>query len=677
MIKRKIRRVLAVLMTFAMLSSAALAASFPDMPNDWSTEALEHAVQNGLLKGDGGKINPNDNLTRAQMAAVVSRVFGATEKAPLDSYTDVAPGAWYYDDMAKAVNMGVFTGNGSRLDPEGNITRQEAFAVLARAFDLPGGDPTALSGFKDKDSVSSWASGAVSALVGAGYVGGSNGYIRPASGITRAEFAKLMDSLVKTYFSVPGTYTNVTAGNVMINAADVTLKGVTVTGDLIIGDGVGDGTVTLSDVTVTGRTVVRGGGINSVRITGTSKLQNIVIARVNGEVRVYAEDGTEIGQVTVDGRDDVILEGNVGTVTVKASGVTVTATDADVTTAAIEGENSKIVVGAGSSVGTLTVNAPNASVNVTGQVKNVVVNGEGTTVTGDGRVGHVDANTNNVRVTTPDTDVTAARGTTGVFAGTNPVSGGNTVNTTVSGTPGDGAQAATADLTGLNLSGSPTGYTFAPGTYVYNGVTVDNSVSSVTVTPAGSGTITVNGTPVASGAASGAISLTAGVEETITVVARETGKTAKTYTIKVTRALPSVPTISPIIPNAGPLAGGTVVTITGTNFAGTPSVTFGGNAATNVAVVDSTTITARTPAHAVGAVDVVVTTADGTTTSTSGYTYMAAPTITGISPNAGPLAGGTTVTITGTSLSGATAVTFGGTAATSFAVDSADRKSVV
>ncbi|WP_212758677.1 IPT/TIG domain-containing protein, partial [Paenibacillus sinopodophylli] len=53
------------------------------------------------------------------------------------------------------------------------------------------------------------------------------------------------------------------------------------------------------------------------------------------------------------------------------------------------------------------------------------------------------------------------------------------------------------------------------------------------------------------------------------------------------------------------------------------------------------------------------------------YTFIAAPTITSISPTAGPTTGGTTVTLTGTNLSGATAVTFGGTAATGFTVNSA------
>jgi len=97
-------------------------------------------------------------------------------------------------------------------------------------------------------------------------------------------------------------------------------------------------------------------------------------------------------------------------------------------------------------------------------------------------------------------------------------------------------QAATVDLTGLALSGNPVGFTFAGSTYSYNGVTVANGVSGITVTPTGTGIITVDGVTVASGQASASIALTPGVERTITVVATEAGKSSKTYTVKVTRS---------------------------------------------------------------------------------------------------------------------------------------------
>ena len=83
----------------------------------------------------------------------------------------------------------------------------------------------------------------------------------------------------------------------------------------------------------------------------------------------------------------------------------------------------------------------------------------------------------------------------------------------------------------------------------------------------------------------------------------------------------SAPTITSISPNSGSINGGTAVTITGTNFVAGATVTFGGTAATNVTVVSSTSITATTPAHAAGAVNVVVTDSGGSGTLTNGFTY--------------------------------------------------------
>ena len=99
---------------------------------------------------------------------------------------------------------------------------------------------------------------------------------------------------------------------------------------------------------------------------------------------------------------------------------------------------------------------------------------------------------------------------------------------------------------------------------------------------------------------------------------------------------------------------------------------FGGTAATNVVVVSSTSITATTPAHASGAVSVVVTNTDAQAgTLNNGYTYTAtnpAPTITSITPNTGTANGGTPVTIAGTGFLAGATVSFGGTAATNVVV---------
>ena len=125
---------------------------------------------------------------------------------------------------------------------------------------------------------------------------------------------------------------------------------------------------------------------------------------------------------------------------------------------------------------------------------------------------------------------------------------------------------------------------------------------------------------------------------------------------------PAVPTVTGVSPAQGPTAGGTTVTVMGTNFLNATAVTFGGVSAT-FTINSDTQITAFSPPGTAGTVDVQVSSPDGTSSPTpvDRFTYVPAiPTVTNVSPNQGPAAGGTTVTITGTNFLNATAVTFGG-----------------
>jgi hypothetical protein len=80
--------------------------------------------------------------------------------------------------------------------------------------------------------------------------------------------------------------------------------------------------------------------------------------------------------------------------------------------------------------------------------------------------------------------------------------------------------------------------------------------------------------------------------------------------------------VSSLTPTSGLAAGNTAVTINGAGFSGVEGVTFGGTPATQVVVVADTKITCRTPAHAVGAVNVVVQDASGDVTKNAAFTYQ-------------------------------------------------------
>lgn len=187
------KRVLSLGIVLTMMASSmqTFAEDYSDMPTGWSNAAMTYAVNNGYIKGSNGKLNPQGLATRAQVASIFARVLKLENKADLGSYTDVNASQWYYDDLAKAVDAGLFKGSDNKLRPNDNITREEVMAIIARAYDLTGENGN-LSAFTDGSTVSSWAVNAVSALVENGIVNGSNGKLNPKNNITREEFAQLL-----------------------------------------------------------------------------------------------------------------------------------------------------------------------------------------------------------------------------------------------------------------------------------------------------------------------------------------------------------------------------------------------------------------------------------------------------------------------------------------------------
>ena len=121
----------------------------------------------------------------------------------------------------------------------------------------------------------------------------------------------------------------------------------------------------------------------------------------------------------------------------------------------------------------------------------------------------------------------------------------------------------------------------------------------------------------------------------------------------------ATPSVSSISPTGGSTGGGTTVTIHGSNLAGATAVDFGNNNPATIKSDSSTSITCTSPSGAAGLVNVSVTTGGGTVTKTGAFTYVAPPQVTSLSPAMGAIAGGTTVTISGSNLLGATALYFG------------------
>ncbi|MGO9557484.1 MAG: beta strand repeat-containing protein [Acidimicrobiales bacterium] len=135
------------------------------------------------------------------------------------------------------------------------------------------------------------------------------------------------------------------------------------------------------------------------------------------------------------------------------------------------------------------------------------------------------------------------------------------------------------------------------------------------------------------------------------------------------------PSVTSISPTSGPGTGGTAVTVTGLNFTGATAVQFGTQFAPTFSISNTgTEIVAVSPIPvAAGSVNVTVTGPEGTSQAVAGdvYTYTSAPPldVKTITPSSGPVAGGTSVTLTGTGLAGTVSVRFGDVPAASFKVN--------
>ena len=121
-----------------------------------------------------------------------------------------------------------------------------------------------------------------------------------------------------------------------------------------------------------------------------------------------------------------------------------------------------------------------------------------------------------------------------------------------------------------------------------------------------------------------------------------------------------LPTVTAVAPASGPVAGGTEITITGTNFDGVTGVTVGGAPCTSIVIDGPTSLRCVTPARTAGERDVVVTNADGPAPTPGTYTYLDPPTAMEIAPGIRPANGGTAVTITGTNFVSGSTVLIGG-----------------
>lgn len=249
--KRIFAALLALAVTAGSLALPAQAA-FTDTAGHWAETAItkwseEYSIIGGY---DDGTFRPDNSITRGAFAGILDRFLKFQTASPAGTFSDLA-GNYWEDAILKLHASGVYLGNNGAALAGDTITRQQAVAMIGRAFDITG--ETTTVHYLDAERVSGYALPYLAEMSARGYItDSSDGYFRPTDAITRAEIVTILDNMIEALVQTNVTYSRDVEGTVMVNSAEgAALRDMTIAGDLIVAPGV-SGPVTLENVTVQG-----------------------------------------------------------------------------------------------------------------------------------------------------------------------------------------------------------------------------------------------------------------------------------------------------------------------------------------------------------------------------------------------------------------------------------------
>ena len=253
------------------LTAAALAVgctvmtanAFADTNGHWAESAINKwSGEYGIIQGyDDGTFRPDKSITRGAFAGILDRFLHFQNASPADTFSDTA-GTYWEDAILKLHASGIYLGNQGAALPSSTITRQQAVAMIGRAFRIA--PETAAPDYTDTDQIAEYAMAYVGEFEVRGYLTDSAaGTFRPTDPITRAELINILSNMVDTLVKETTTVTKDVSGSLLISAADgATLKGIRIGGDLILAPGVTKD-VTLVDCVIQGN--IRNYGTGEVR----------------------------------------------------------------------------------------------------------------------------------------------------------------------------------------------------------------------------------------------------------------------------------------------------------------------------------------------------------------------------------------------------------------------------
>jgi hypothetical protein len=389
-LKRFLTLALAVFTVFGMSATGTFAAGYSDTQGHWGESEIAKWSEYDVLHGNGdGTFAPDRDMSVAELATVLANTFGYTEVGSANVSPSVPD--WATSAVRKAIRAGAI----SQAETGLSLTRELAAKIIANALSI---EPVSgASKFADDGSIAANYKPYVKALGDKGvFNGDASGNFMPQKGFTRAEIRQVLDNTVTDIVRTGKAASS--EKSIIVNKPGVSLTAGTIKGDLIIGQGVGEGDITLTDVKVEGRLIVYGGGSSSLHIRGASNIPNVLTNKTFGApVRIAVEGTATVGTVSVVAGSDVAVDGNVAKLevvpvaAVTESGAVETAATSDATTVeVISGEIGEVsvvadgvtlAVSAGATVTAVTIAASDVSIEGAGKVTTVTVeSGEGVAV---------------------------------------------------------------------------------------------------------------------------------------------------------------------------------------------------------------------------------------------------------------------------------------------------------
>lgn len=194
---------LAVVMLVSTLAVGVSAADFKDTNGHWGAEYVDYWTTENAVNGyQDGSFRPDNKVTRGEVAQIIAKILNLLPTSNTNPFKDVAIDDWYYNAILACYDHGIIIGFPDKTARANDaITREQAFVMISRITNVT---PNAAAAglFVDNKQASSWAVGAIGALVGAGVLDGyktaSGTEVRPQNDVTRAEFLKLLATVDKS-----------------------------------------------------------------------------------------------------------------------------------------------------------------------------------------------------------------------------------------------------------------------------------------------------------------------------------------------------------------------------------------------------------------------------------------------------------------------------------------------